>query len=167
MRHRIVPIAEEHVEGFRAAVDSVAREERYLAMLEAPPLEVVQEFVRENVRCRHSQFVALDAGQVVGWCDIVPKPRVTLRHSGILGIGVVASHRQRGIGTDLIRAALEAAWASGLTRVELTVRTDNGPAKALYEKFGFVVEGLCRNHTRVRGVYQDSYLMALVYGDDD
>ena len=34
MSWRIVPIAEEHIEGFGQAIDSVARERRYLALLE-------------------------------------------------------------------------------------------------------------------------------------
>jgi hypothetical protein len=37
----VVPLAESHIEGFRAVIDSVARERRFLAMLEAPPIEEV------------------------------------------------------------------------------------------------------------------------------
>lgn len=160
MTHRVVPIAEQYIDGFRAAVDSVARELRYLAFLEAPPLAAVQEFVRGNIRAGHPQFVALVERSVVGWCDVLPNPRPALRHCGVLGMGVVTPHRGRGIGTALLDTTLRAAWASGLTRVELTVRTDNDRAKSLYEKFGFAVEGVCRRHMRVQGVYQDSYLMA-------
>jgi hypothetical protein len=43
MTHRVVPIAEHHIAGLREAVDSVARERRYLALLEAPPLEAATE----------------------------------------------------------------------------------------------------------------------------
>jgi RimJ/RimL family protein N-acetyltransferase len=161
----VVPISEEHVEGFRAALDRVAREERYLAFLAAPPLDQVRKFVRENIRSNTVQFVALAEDAVVGWCDVLPKPRPTMRHSGVLGMGVVEGHRGRGIGRALLGTALQAARAKGLTRVELSVRTDNERAKALYEKFGFVVEGVCRKHMRVRGAYHDSYLMAVLYAD--
>ena len=165
MTHRIVPIAQEHIEGFRTAVDRVAREHRFLAFLEAPPLEAVREFVLENIRSGQPQFVAIADDTVVGWCDVLPKPRPVYRHSGMLGIGVIDTHRGRGIGTALIDVTLQAARAKGLTRVELTVRTDNERAKALYEKFGFVVEGVCRQHMWVDGIYQDSFLMAVLYAD--
>jgi hypothetical protein len=33
----IAPIAESHASGFRACLDIVAREKRYLAQIEAPP----------------------------------------------------------------------------------------------------------------------------------
>ena len=41
LTYHIVPIAEAHIAGFRDAVDVVARESKYLAFLEAPPLEDV------------------------------------------------------------------------------------------------------------------------------
>ena len=43
----IVPVAEHHAEGFRASLDVVMRERRYLAQVEAPPLERIEAFVRE------------------------------------------------------------------------------------------------------------------------
>ena len=163
MTHRIVPIAEEYIEGFRAAFDSVAREHRFLAFLEAPPLDAVREFVLGNIRTGQPQFVAIADDAVVGWCDVLPKPRPVYRHSSVLGIGVIKPYRGRGIGTALIQTTLQAARAKSLTRIELTVRTDNERAKALYEKFGFVVEGVCRRDMYVNGVHQDSFLMALLY----
>ncbi len=57
MNARIVPLSEEHVEGFRAVLDSVAREERYLAMFKAPPLDGVRKFVAES-RARRSPTAA-------------------------------------------------------------------------------------------------------------
>jgi RimJ/RimL family protein N-acetyltransferase len=162
--HSIAPIAEEHIDGFRAAVDSVARELKYLAFLEAPPPPEVRKFVLHNIAEHVPQFVAIEDERVVGWCDVLPKPRPALRHSGVLGIGIMAAHRGRGIGHALMDATLQAAWEGGLTRIELTVRVDNEHAKRLYESFGFAIEGLCKRHMRVEGRYHDSYLMARLYG---
>jgi len=78
-------------------------------------------------------------------------------------MGVIDSHRGRGIGRALMEAALHAAWNKGFTRIELTVRADNTRAKQLYESFGFAVEGLCKRHILVKGEYADSYLMALLH----
>jgi hypothetical protein len=91
----IVRMAEEHVAGSHAVLDSVAREQRYLAMLEAPPLESVRKFVCESLATERPQFVALAEGGAVGWCDVIEKPRDALRHSGVLGVGVLAGHRGR------------------------------------------------------------------------
>jgi RimJ/RimL family protein N-acetyltransferase len=158
----IVLIAEEHIAGFHAAVDSVARQRRYLAMLEAPPLEESAEFVRNNIQKGHPQFVALAGGQVVAWCDITPERRETMVHGGVLGIGVLESHRGYGIGPALLRATLEQAKKVGFKRVELTVREDNLRAKSLYELAGFVTEGIKRKAALFDGKYYDLILMSVL-----
>jgi ribosomal protein S18 acetylase RimI-like enzyme len=99
---------------------------------------------------------------VAGWCDVVRKPIPSMVHSGVLGMGVLPQHRGKGLGRALMAAALTAARDRGITRVELTVRTDNTRARKLYESFGFTVEGLCRSYMRIDGTDIDSYLMALV-----
>lgn len=38
MKFNIVPIEEKHIEGFWHALDNVARERKYLAFLEGPPI---------------------------------------------------------------------------------------------------------------------------------
>ena len=72
----VLPISENHAASFRECLDTVAREKRDLAQVEAPPLELVQQFVHESVVNGAAQFVAVDeAGRVVGWADIVPARR--------------------------------------------------------------------------------------------
>ena len=160
MAVEILPIERRHITGFRDVVDAVARERRFLALTEAPPMPQVRRFVLGNLRSGAAQFVAVDDGRVVGWCDITPKVRETMRHSGALGMGVAATHRGIGIGTRLLVTTLETAFARGLTRVELAVLADNAAAIALYLRHGFETEGLCRRYLVLDGVECDALLMA-------
>jgi ribosomal protein S18 acetylase RimI-like enzyme len=160
---QVVPIAEEHIAGFYATFDSVAREERYLGRLKAPPIEETTDWVRGNIRKGVPQFVALVDGRVVGWCDVRPELPETMAHGGVLGMGILEDHRGRGIGRALMSRTLEVARKTGLARVELTVREDNLRAKALYEKFGFTVEGVKRKAARVDGRHYDLFLMSLLF----
>ena len=163
MIDQIVPIAEEHIPGFRAAVDVVARETKYLAFLEAPPLEDVTRFVRDNMERGYPQFVVLSAGTVVGWRDVIPnRTRVIYSHCGSLGIGLLPEFRGKGIGRQLMQRAIDAAFAFGLTRIELAVRERNANAIALYKSLGFEVEGLHRNAVCIGGQYENLYSMALL-----
>ena len=163
MIDQIVPIAEEHIPGFRAAVDVVARERKYLAFLEAPPLEDVTRFVRDNIEHGSPQFVVLSAATVVGWCDVIPnRTRVIYSHCGSLGIGLLPEFRGKGIGRQLMQRAIEAAFVFGLTRIELAVRERNANAIALYKSLGFEVEGLHRNAVCIGGQYENLYSMALL-----
>jgi ribosomal protein S18 acetylase RimI-like enzyme len=161
----IVPIAPEFVERFHRTIDLIARERRYLAILEAPPLENLRSFVEDNISNRHAQFVALADGEVVGWCDATPKKLPIHRHVGVLGMGLLPAFRGQGIGRRLLERTLEAARASGLSRVELTVREDNPGAIALYQKAGFAAEGIQRNAFKVDGGCHDLIMMAVLFPD--
>jgi len=81
MQVEIARIAAEHVEGFHRAVDFVARERKYIAFLEAPPLDSTREFVMNNIAKGYPQFVAVAGGEVVGWCDLIPKSRPIYTHN--------------------------------------------------------------------------------------
>lgn len=159
----IEPIREDHVEGFRQALDIVARERKYLIFTEAPPTERMLDFVRDNIAAGHPHMVAVDDGVVVGWCDIRAKERAAQAHCGMLGMGIVPGYRDRGIGRQLITAALEAARSAGLHRVELDAHGDNLRAIALYEKVGFVHEGVARQAVKLDGRLIDSVRMGLIF----
>ena len=158
----IEPLAARHFSGLREALDAVAREQRFLAFTEAPPPEQASAFYTSVLTNRWCLRVATVEGLVVGWCDVLPTRGQARAHVGSLGMGVVSAARGRGIGSALLRAAVEAAWASGLTRIELSVRADNAKARALYERHGFVTEGLLRRAFRLDGQYFDAVAMALV-----
>jgi RimJ/RimL family protein N-acetyltransferase len=159
----IEPIREDHVAGFRAALDTVAREKKYLIFIEAPAVAQMLSFVRDNIAAGHPHMVAVDEGQVVGWCDIRAKERAAQNHVGVLGMGLIADYRDRGIGRRLITAALDAARAKGLHRVELDAHGDNLRAIALYEKVGFSHEGVAREAVKLDGRFIDSVRMGLIF----
>ena len=149
-------------DSFRQTLDAVARERRYLLFLEAPPLEATRRFVAQVRANGGIQFFAVDAGRVVGWCDILRREPEGCRHAGHLGMGLLPEYRGRGLGTRLLTAALAAAPARGFTRIELEVFASNTTALALYRKTGFVEEGRKRQARFLDGVYDDFVLMARV-----
>jgi putative acetyltransferase len=158
----IVPIQASHAPSFRACLDVVARERRYLAQVEAPSLDRVQAFVDSGIAGDAVQFVALDGTRVVGWADIFPDWAHAVAHRGHLGIGVHPDYRGRGLGTRLLRACIAKAWAKGLTRIELEARADNLTAIHLYQKLGFAQEAIKSRGLRFDGTYYDAVQMALL-----
>ena len=91
-------------------------------------------------------------------------PSLRRRHAVMLGIAVRDDWQGRGIGTALMAALIDRAdhWMNVL-RIELTVFTDNEGARALYERFGFVVEGTHRAYALRAGEYADVYAMARLH----
>jgi ribosomal protein S18 acetylase RimI-like enzyme len=157
----ILPISEEHIEGYNRCLDSVAREKRYIGFVEGPSLESSREYVQSNIRDGVPQFVALDGDEVVGWCDISPGKSEGFTHCGTLGMGLIKGYRRQGIGTRLMERTIEAAKARGMERVELEVYASNMPAVSLYEKRGFEHEGVKRRARKLDGDYDDILVMAL------
>jgi putative acetyltransferase len=162
----IAPLHREHFAQLRQVLDSVAREGRYLVFLQAPPCEETFAFYQSIVDRALPAFVALDDGQVVGWCDVLPAHGESRSHVGIIGLGLLPVFRGRGIGAQLMRAAIDQGWKNAFTRIELTVRCDNHRAKKLYERLGFVHEGTHRRAFRVGDQYFDSLSMALLRAAD-
>lgn len=162
-KYTIVPITLAYLEGFCTAVDSVAREKKYLSFLEGPPFEMSKAYVEGNIKENCPHIVAVIDGKVVGWCDITSLNRPVYEHCGELGIGVIAAYRGKGIGKALMRDALQRAKKKGLERVELTVFEKNSPAIALYEQFGFVVEGVKQHAVKIDGEYINLICMALLF----
>ena len=146
----------------RACLDVVARERRYIAMLEAPPLDASRAFWGTIIEKGWPFEIAVVDDRVVGWCDIIVEHHVVHRHAGVLGIGLLPEFRGQGIGRRLLSATLDDARRCGLERVELSVYAGNPRARRLYEALGFVVEGVRRRHRKLDGAYDDSILMALL-----
>ena len=86
------------------------------------------------------------------------------RHAGAIGMSVRDDSQGRGVGTALMKAAIELAdgWLN-YQRLELNVFADNLAAMALYRKFGFVIEGTFRAYAFRDGHYVDSYAMARLH----
>lgn len=162
MAIEIVPIAVEHAVGFHACLDAVAREKRYLAQVQALPLERIEGFVRDNVAGDAIQFVALDGGRVVGWCDIFADWAEAVKHGGSVGMGLLPEARGQGVGERLLRACIDKARTKGLTRIYLHVRADSQRAIRLYRRVGFADEAVLKRGMRFDGVYYDGVQMSLL-----
>jgi RimJ/RimL family protein N-acetyltransferase len=160
--YKIISITEEYIERFRAALDSVARERKYIGFLEGPSLAMCHARVLRNWQNNLPHYIAISDEKVIGWCDIGSLNRPIFAHSGSLGIGVVSSYRGKGIGEELMRITLERAKEIGLTRIELSVREPNKAALALYKKMGFLQEGIHHKAVFVDGNYEDLISMGLL-----
>lgn len=84
------------------------------------------------------------------------------RHRAGVGVAVLRAYWNRGIGTALMQAAIDALGETNLEQLELSVVSTNAAAIALYEKLGFVRYGCLRHAMKHRdGSYADMLLMAL------
>jgi L-phenylalanine/L-methionine N-acetyltransferase len=92
------------------------------------------------------------------------QPGLRRAHVRALGIAIDAAWQGQGVGQSLMTAAMHWAdnWA-GILRIELTVFADNARAIALYERHGFVREGMMRAHSIRDGKLADTLGMARLH----
>ena len=106
-------------------------------------------------------FVAEAGGRLIGEINCRCGTRRAFSHVAMLGMSVHAEWRRRGVGCQLMAAALAWAKSTGsVTRMELFVYADNHAAIHLYENFGFEVEGRRRQAVRQDGKFVDDLIMA-------
>ena len=160
MPFHVEALQETHFEPLHHVFDAVCRERRFMAFTEAGPQEQTFTYYRNVLAGGHSHFVAMQEQRVVGWCDVLPQMGQMRSHAGVLGMGVAANARGQGVGKALIQAAIAQAHARGLSRIELTVHSENHVAQGLYRSVGFVQEGTLRKAWFYNGQYFDVHLMA-------
>ncbi|MBW8815794.1 MAG: GNAT family N-acetyltransferase [Caulobacterales bacterium] len=108
-----------------------------------------------------TRLVAVIGGKAIGMIFLAREANPRRSHAGSLGMAVHDAYAGRGVGTALMAAAVDLAdnWLQ-LKRLELSVYADNARAIALYERFGFVREGLARAYAWRAGAWADSLMMA-------
>lgn len=111
----------------------------------------------------NTMLLAFDEEEIVGIATIHSSHKIKSRHEGELGIVVAKKYQGKGIGSTLIQKLIDWCKENGVTtRIRLDTRTDNTAAVSLYMKFGFVVEGCCKNQTLLNGRYYDLYIMGMM-----
>jgi RimJ/RimL family protein N-acetyltransferase len=117
----------------------------------------IAELIRTN---DNLALVAEADGVVVGNVLVSIDRSATTEHIGTLAICVAAGWRDVGIGSALVAGAQDWARRMGLRKLALGVFPDNDRAIAVYERAGFVREGLRRMQYRSGDAYRDEVLMA-------
>ena len=150
LRHGCVEDAAQSLALFRSVVD----EEKFFMVSseECGRTVAAQEaHIRHHVLERDSCIVvALVDDQLVGQISIRSGSYLRTKHVGTIEMFVAQGFRGCGIGSQLLKFALN--WCkqrSSLRKIDLAVFADNKGAVALYRKFGFEEEG------RVSGAYRE------------
>ena len=125
-------------------------------------LESVRELMAKSGDGQHTLVAVVD-GEVVGVIGLHTSSRPRVNHRGEIGMMVRDDWQGKGVGKAMMQAVVDLAdkWLN-LSRIELTVFTDNEPAIALYRKFGFEIEGELRKYAFRDGEFVDAYAMARV-----
>lgn len=100
--------------------------------------------------------------EIAGCCVLTSYAKLRLSHRAEISLTVKKKFWGQGIGTKLLRAALDFAKHTAKTKiVSLEVRSDNSRAVALYKKFGFEKIGTFEGFLNIGDSYIDCDIMRL------
>ena len=114
-----------------------------------------------NAKATGAYFLAEHGNEIVGFLGAYAG--ALKRARGIVYIahvGVRKAWRSRGVGSALFAAIDDWARAQNAWRLDLRVDTQNARAIALYEKYGFAVEGRVVDGALRDGMWCDHFVMA-------
>ena len=105
-------------------------------------------------------FGAFQDSELVGIAGLLIREGRKQGHKGLLvGMYVRPSARKAGVGRRLVETIVEFA-RHRVELIQLSVVSDNEPARRLYERLGFLAYGIERKALKQDGRYYDEVLMA-------
>lgn len=116
-------------------------------LLYEPMDEMAFRPVFEELLQKQLLFIYQDGEEAIGMCKLVPQFH---RNAHMIYLGGVAIHPNfagKGHGEKMLGEVIALARKKGLRRIELSTATNNFKAIRLYEKMGFLKEGVLRNYT--------------------
>jgi GNAT superfamily N-acetyltransferase len=105
------------------------------------PRPYLDAFAAMERQAGNRLIVADDGGAVIGCLQLLVVPGLSRQgatQAQIAGVRVRRDRRSRGIGTALVRHAIDLARAEGCTLVGLTTHASRADAHRFYERLGFV-----------------------------
>jgi len=97
-----------------------------------------ESFLQMIEREDNEYFVAEEDGRLLGGCGLL----LIAGEGNITNVAVVPEARRRGVASGLLTYLMAEGDRAGLTAYTLEVRVSNAAAIGLYEKLGFVSEGV-------------------------
>ncbi|MEV7179328.1 GNAT family protein [Kitasatospora sp. NPDC093679] len=162
------PFRPEDLPDITAAIDD-PEVQRLTGSAHRPPIDagaIARWYTTRNEQTDRLDLAVADlaSGRCVG--EVVlnewDEPNLSCSFRTLIG----PAGRGRGLGTEALRLLLAHAFDGlGLHRVQLEVYAFNPRARHVYEKVGFVAEGVRREALRDGDGWVDSTVMAVLAGD--
>lgn len=111
-------------------------------------------------------LIAKKGNKIIGNIDLTGNQKRVLKHTAVIGMGILKEYRNKGLGTALLRKGIE--WAKQNPVLEilwLQVYANNVAGVTLYKNAGFGVNGIQKKFFKIKeNIYFDNVIMSLDVG---
>ncbi len=108
-------------------------------------------------------LIAKKGNEILGNIDITGSQKEAIKHTAVIGMGMLKECRNRGLGTALLRKGIE--WAKQNPVLEilwLQVYAENTAGVTLYKNAGFEINGIQKKFFKTKeNIYFDNVIMSL------
>jgi RimJ/RimL family protein N-acetyltransferase len=105
-------------------------------------------------------LIAIHDQEVIGTLSLTRHSKKETRHCCEFGMSVLSDFRNCGTGTKLIHKMMTWSKRNGIKKVNLQVWSNNTNAIRLYNRLGFLIEGIQKNQILHKANYYDLILMS-------
>lgn len=108
----------------------------------------------------HSRFVYTDNEKVLGWAALsAVSARPAYKGVAEISIYIDTDFRAKGIGSQLMEAAIQSSEEHGIWTLNSSVFPENLATLKLHEKFGFRIIGIKEKVARLDGKWRNTVLL--------
>lgn len=144
-------------------VEDIIQEGKYIQKERIRTIEEEQSFIQEMVDKDNMYTAIVIEDQVVGIARLVRGDLKMKRHTALFRTWLSKKAQGKGLGNSIMDYTIHWGKIHQLHKICLTVFASNKVAKQLYEKFGFVTEGVQKEQVFIDGKYDDEIFMAYFY----
>jgi putative acetyltransferase len=118
-----------------------------------------------NLLSKNIIYIFNADGSDVGMFKLIRQEYRDSHKAYLGGLAIHPSYAGKGYGLKMMNEIIELGKSMGILRMELSVAVFNNKAIALYEKVGFVKEGVMKKFTHLKseGRFIDEQLMSYLY----
>lgn len=146
-------------------INELSKEKTFISFQgEEITLEEERKFLNDSIKLINNKkgilFLAESEGKIIGVSDVRMRQRIS-SHIGVFGISIAKDFRSRGIGTKLMKSAIDESVKNlaGLKIIELDCFANNPIAPDLYRSCGFKEYGRLPKGLKHKGEFVDDILM--------
>lgn len=127
-----------------------------------PTIEQEKKWIKNFIENENSLLlIALKDDQIIGNIDLTGSQRQIMKHTGMIGMGIIKEWRNIGLGMIMINEIIE--WSrknSILEKLWLEVYEENKLGLSLYQKAGFEINGKQANFFKHNEKFFDKIIMS-------
>ena len=148
---QVRPMGVEDADALHAFFLRIPEEDLLFLRRDVTDRNVIESWALDVAAGNTFTLLAERDGRVVGEASIHRSRLPWTAHVGEIRVVVDAEHRQLGLGTALVQAIFFEALERGIEKIVAEMTPDQKGAINVFQKLGFRVEGLLRDHVCDRG----------------